>query len=229
MNRALLATSYRNAVMNLGPVGYWPLGESSGTVAKDECGKNPGTYVAAPTLGVPGFLSGDPNTAAAFASASTQYVSVPHDPVFSFVSAFTILLHLKIASAPATQQGLVTKYVGTATGWDLNVRPTDGTLRMTVRGTSTIDDYGNVAVSDNLPHQCTLVIRLTGFDFYKDARLLKTMTGTWTPATNTGVVNFAGRNNAEPLNAAGLAHVALFPRALTQREISNLYRIGRGF
>lgn len=54
---------YRAAVLATNPLAYWRLGETSGTVARDEMGLNHGTYVNAPTLGVPGLLAGDPDTA----------------------------------------------------------------------------------------------------------------------------------------------------------------------
>jgi hypothetical protein len=66
--------SYRDAVLSTNPVGYWRLGEASGTVAVDVMGLNNGTYVNAPTLGAAGLLTGDPDTAVTFASG--KYMSV---------------------------------------------------------------------------------------------------------------------------------------------------------
>ncbi len=72
------APSYRTTVLADNPVSYWRLGESSGTTAADEQGTNPGTYVGSPTLGQPGLLTGDPNTAVAFngSSAKVEVASV---------------------------------------------------------------------------------------------------------------------------------------------------------
>jgi hypothetical protein len=50
------SSSYRAAVMADNPVSYWRLGEASGTVAADEMGVNPGTYIGGVTLGVAGAL-----------------------------------------------------------------------------------------------------------------------------------------------------------------------------
>ncbi|MFL5782452.1 MAG: LamG-like jellyroll fold domain-containing protein [Thermoleophilaceae bacterium] len=49
-----------------GLVGYWRLGEASGTVACDSFGLNPGSYLNGVTLGVTGAIAGDPDTAAGF-------------------------------------------------------------------------------------------------------------------------------------------------------------------
>ena len=55
---------YRAAVLADMPLGYWRLGETSGTVAHDETGNgHDGTYTGTFTLGTPGALVGDPDTA----------------------------------------------------------------------------------------------------------------------------------------------------------------------
>jgi hypothetical protein len=51
--------SYREAVLTDEPVGYWRLGETSGSTAADETGANPGTYENGPALGLPGAINGD--------------------------------------------------------------------------------------------------------------------------------------------------------------------------
>jgi hypothetical protein len=44
------------------PIGYWRLGETSGTTAADSSGyQRSGIYVNAPTLGAASLLSSDPN------------------------------------------------------------------------------------------------------------------------------------------------------------------------
>ncbi len=67
---------YRSLVLSLSPVAYWRLGEKSGTVARDEMGLHHGAYVGSPTLGVPGLLEGDPDTAVALTAAG-QVVTLP--------------------------------------------------------------------------------------------------------------------------------------------------------
>jgi hypothetical protein len=57
--------AYVDVVDALNPVGYWRLGESSGTTATDRAGSNNGTYDTV-TLGATGALSGDSDTAAYF-------------------------------------------------------------------------------------------------------------------------------------------------------------------
>jgi hypothetical protein len=67
---------YRSTVLADNPVLYWRLGEAPGaTTAADSSPNNrPGTYSGSPTLGVPGLIVNDPNTAATLARASAQSV-----------------------------------------------------------------------------------------------------------------------------------------------------------
>jgi PKD repeat protein/glucose/arabinose dehydrogenase len=69
---------YAQSVLTDSPLAYWRLGESTGTVAADASGGGrPGTYVSTPTLGQPGALIGDPNTAVGF-DGVTEHVTVPY-------------------------------------------------------------------------------------------------------------------------------------------------------
>jgi len=58
--------AYVDVVDDLGPLGYWRLGESSGTTATDYAGSYNGTYSGDITLGATGALSGDSDTAVSF-------------------------------------------------------------------------------------------------------------------------------------------------------------------
>jgi hypothetical protein len=67
---------YRETVLAASPVGYWRLGEPSGTTAEDETsGNHDLTYTGSPTLGEPGALVGDPDTAVTFVG-QTDYASI---------------------------------------------------------------------------------------------------------------------------------------------------------
>lgn len=69
-------TSYSDEVLADGPTSYWRMGESSGTAMLDAKGLNNGTYIGAPTLGQPGALPYDSNTAATF-NGTTARSEVP--------------------------------------------------------------------------------------------------------------------------------------------------------
>lgn len=77
---------YRNLVMSYSPVGYWRLGESSGTSAADlSVTANPGTY-AGTTLAQTGAISGDANTGITLTGTSTSYVNIPTNAAYDLTS-----------------------------------------------------------------------------------------------------------------------------------------------
>jgi streptogramin lyase len=59
-----------------GLLGYWRLGESSGTTALDVLGGHDGTYAGGHTFGLPGALQGDPNTAVGL-NGTSGHVGLP--------------------------------------------------------------------------------------------------------------------------------------------------------
>jgi len=94
-------TAFGPSVIATSPTFYWRLGEPSGTAAADAMGVQDGTYVNAPTLGVAGYASDD--TAATFASASTQYVTIAdHASMDIGTSDFSVMFALKMSAWPST-------------------------------------------------------------------------------------------------------------------------------
>lgn len=76
------SVGYDAAVMALGPVGYWKLSETSGTVARDLSGHGrDGTYQSAENLGGDPALEGGPP--AAWFDGEADYVTVPDSDAFS--------------------------------------------------------------------------------------------------------------------------------------------------
>src|SRR3989442_5707000 len=79
--------SYRASVLADHPVAYWRLDEETGTVLVDASGNgNDGTYAGAVTLGQPGALASDSDTAAGVGPAGgaanvPRTASLPGNPV----------------------------------------------------------------------------------------------------------------------------------------------------
>lgn len=119
-------------------IGYWRLGEPSGTSARDSKGSHGGTYVGGVTLNQPGALNSGDDTSALF-NGSTGYVSIPDFPIVGPAGGFTIECWFRmdtvIASAALVSKrqdvtpydgqveleigggGVVTFWVNTTTGW----------------------------------------------------------------------------------------------------------------
>jgi glucose/arabinose dehydrogenase len=99
LSRLSAGADYRSLVLGDAPVGYWRLGESSGTTAADETGTNAGTYVNAPTLGVAGALKGSSNTAVSL-NGSTQSVGIPSSPSLNVSTGVTVEAWVKPSAMP---------------------------------------------------------------------------------------------------------------------------------
>jgi hypothetical protein len=81
--------TYSQLVGTLSPVAYWRLGESSGTTAADGAGANTGTYAGGFTLGTPGLLTGDTNTAVTL-NGTTGQVRVNSSTSLNPTNAITV-------------------------------------------------------------------------------------------------------------------------------------------
>jgi PKD repeat protein/glucose/arabinose dehydrogenase len=123
-------TTYNQAVLADSPAGYWRLGDSSGTLADASGGGRPGIYVGLPTLGVPGALNGDSNTAVGF-NGTTQYAEVPFAAALN-PGQFTIEAWAYVTGGAGTYRAVVTSrdsatgnrrgfviYAGSNDGWQL--------------------------------------------------------------------------------------------------------------
>jgi hypothetical protein len=96
------SSAYGKAVNADGPVGWWRLGESSGTTATDQTGSDAGTYVGAVKLGQPTLIATDTaNTSVAFDGKSAA-VQIPAASQLNFGSALTLEAWIKPSSLPAS-------------------------------------------------------------------------------------------------------------------------------
>ena len=101
------ATGYSASVLADSPLAYWRLGESSGTSAADSSGNNrTGSYLATPSLGLAGALTGDPSTAVGF-DGSSEYVNVPYTAALN-PAQFTVEAWAFVTGGQNTYRSLVT-------------------------------------------------------------------------------------------------------------------------
>jgi hypothetical protein len=99
---AAAPASYASVVGADRPVGWWRLGESSGTTAANQTGGSAGTYAGGVTLGQPSLLATDmANTAVAF-NGSSGRVSIPASTALNFTNAFSLEAWIKPTSLPAS-------------------------------------------------------------------------------------------------------------------------------
>jgi hypothetical protein len=124
-------STYAAAVLLDAPLGYWRLGESSGTVAHDASGHgNDGTYTGAVVLGAPGALKKDSDTAALF-DGVTGNVDVGNKFDFAGQVPFSFEAWVEPTVIDANYRHVVTKMA-----FDVNKNPHEGTYVLVHQGTT---------------------------------------------------------------------------------------------
>jgi hypothetical protein len=113
-----LGGNYSDVVLADSPVGYWRLGEFSGTTADDSSGNNRDGTFTGPVLGVRGALP--ENNAAARFDGSNDYADMGDVSAFAFTGAFSVEAWVKFTSATG-QRVIANKsnFETTAVGWSL--------------------------------------------------------------------------------------------------------------
>ncbi len=87
-----IGSTYSNLVLADGAVGFWPLNESTGTTANNQGSSGSvdnGNYENGVTLGFPGPLTNNLNTAAGFMASNDTEVALPYDALLNG-QAFTV-------------------------------------------------------------------------------------------------------------------------------------------
>ena len=105
---------FGQAVLADGPIGYWRLDETSGTLAHDYLAANNGTYSASVLLGQPGYKLLDTHTAARFgflAASNSCVTNIAVDFATSGNAAFSVEAWVN-GGSQTTDAGLITKGFG---------------------------------------------------------------------------------------------------------------------
>jgi hypothetical protein len=121
--------TYPELVLADGPVGYWRLGEPTGAIAHDDSpSQYHGTYVGGVTLGSPGALAGDDDTAATFDGQSGR-VSVGDVLDFTGLVPYSVEAWIRPTEVDDGYRRFVSKHAfaspgGERQGWELWVHAT---------------------------------------------------------------------------------------------------------
>jgi hypothetical protein len=225
------AGDYRSTVLSDGPVGYWRLGEATGTVAADETRQNDGAYRGDVGLGAPGALGGVPNTAINLGGAD-QGVDVADAPRLDG-GLNDIAVEAWVKTTANAEQVVVTKdaYVAEPS-WQLSVTDDDGLIgrpRMKVfDGTSDQYAYGPSRVDDgNWHHVVVDVDRDVGITIYVDGGSATTRILTPGAFESSGNLLIGhARDIHYPDFRGTLDEIALYPRLLGQTEVEHHFRLG---
>jgi hypothetical protein len=212
--------AYRDTVLADGPISYWRLGETSGTVAADQqTPANPGTYVGGVGLGAPGALTGDPDRAAAFDGVDDE-VQLGGAPL--------------AVSGTATVEGWFFWEGGialmrdntSAAGWILAF-DSGGQVAYRVGGTQVATGRSTASVRDGWHH---VVLTASGgaTAWYLDGvPVVTTAAGAGTAAAALPW-HVMGNGSVATQRTRGRAdEVAIYGRALEATEVQDHFRAGR--
>lgn len=216
------SSPYSQAVAGTsGLASYWRLGDGTGTVACDVTGTNPGSYQPGTTLGRPGAIAGDSDTAVGF-NGSSGSVSAPASSSLNLGNTFTIEAWVKRAdSNTGSNEVIVSKQDG---DWVLMFNGSD---HLTLRRSIVADVASSTAtITDTQWHYVVATKSGPNVHLYIDGA---DVTG---PISDQTMVD-----NSQPLaigQSTGTAYfngdideVALYNTVLTPTQIANHYSLAQ--
>lgn len=211
-------TGYAAAIMSLGPVAYWRLGESSGTTAANESGFDNGTYVGSPTLGSSGLLTGDSNTAVTL-SGSSQYVQVTDSARFDLGDVFTIVVSVRRSSLTGRYEQFVSK--GT-NSFGFGINPTN-IVEFTQQGVGDLA-YSTTSILASTTYHLVATKNGSTRKVYVNGADDTSLGTNFTIADNANDL-FIGRKGASSTDffTGVIDEVAIYNYALSSTEVADLY------
>jgi hypothetical protein len=231
---ARAASAYATTIIGDAPISYWRLGESSGTTAADSSsGGNPGTITGGVTLGAPGAIVGDPNTAMSF-NGSTGYVSVATNSNLNMTGDFSVEAWVK----PIALDGATHTIVHKGGAFCTSASPYQYRLMLYTnhwRGVVCIGSNAYTVLDPGTPSTSSwthLVLTRSGstLTLYDDGAAAATTTGVSgaldTSSSSLGIGRMGGA--AQDYFSGGIDEVAVYNKALSASQIQNHYNVGLG-
>ncbi len=227
------ANTYEQAVLVNSPIGFWSLGETTGTTAYDLSGNgNNGTYTGGYTQGAPGPISNSNLGNSTLFNGSNSYVSLPN--VIQPYTIITISLWFK-----TTSDGIILGYQNATVGSAQNdyvpiiYIGTDGKLRAELWNGLVDPITTTNTVNDGRWHNITLVANSTTQSLYFDNSLVGTLSGTITNLTMTYNQLGTGYGSSWPSTngswfyfKGGISNVSIYTSALSSSQIQTLFNDG---
>jgi hypothetical protein len=216
------------------PLAYYRLDEASGTTAHDVTGHgNDGTYTGGYTLGVPGAIANDADTAASF-DGNTGYVDVKNAFAFAGKVPFTLEAWLKPSIVDTNYRCWMSKN-DNATG------PSEGYLafvdasisvfsfQRVDSGTKITAQSNTAAVANTWWYVVITYDPMAGSIVYVNAQGSTPTTNDVTLAgATTDFVIGAENGGATAWWAGAIDEVAVYGYALSAAQVANHYTVGTG-
>ena len=204
-----------------GLVGYWRLGELSGTTAVDAKGTSPGTYAGGYTLGVGGAIAGDGDSAVAL-DGSTGKVSVPSTAALNVGDLFSVEAWVKRrVIGTAANQVVASKQNGS---WVLMFEPGN---RLVLRRSNVANVVSSTTVLTDTTgwHHVAVTKSAAAVHLYIDGQDVTGTVANQTMADNTSALAIGQSANVAYLQGS-VDEVALYADALAPATIAQHYQAG---
>jgi hypothetical protein len=215
-------TAYQQSLVSLGPIAYWPLTETSGTIAHDLVGNYNGSYIggvtlaqSGPTNSIFGSLSGS-----ALFNGSSGYVDIPEGP-FDITGAITTVAWVEVSTVP----GFAGLFGHGDDSWRMSVNSSGEPGAS--EGSAT-DATSSSSIMDGNWHMIAYTYSgIPGNNnglLYVDGVLVASDSVTAAPAGDNLDVWIGGSpdyGTGRLLNAR-IAHAAIFTQALTAAQVQDL-------
>ena len=213
--------SYAQAVLADGPVGYWRLQETSGTVAADSSGNgNPGTYAGGFTLGETGPFGTE--TGVLF-NGTSGYVTVPSASVLQLTSPFTLEIWASVSSLGISNTYVLDKDDDYAIIFGYSTY--DYAFYSLATG-SPSDSTTTIPISDTNWHYIVITYDGTTMVGYLDSEQKFSVSATFTCTTTTTPLTIACTDSSGSYTnsfAGALAECAVYDKALSATQVAAHY------
>lgn len=232
--------AYAARTMAMNPLGYWRLGEASGSTAADQTGTRDGTYVGPVNLGQPGALHRDPDTATGF-NGTNASLGLPDTTFLNGASQATIAFWMNYRAPAVTKDGAV---IGrwpdpSGDGWLVWVDErgfiTNRYRTLTVSFRTSDSTSGRIEGSTDLITPGVWSFFAMTFvgngqaALYRDGELDRTAAVNYASMPSLTAPVRVGRSGGTIGHLpAWLDELAVFNTALTADQVRELYDLGRG-
>ena len=221
--------SYASEILADSPVGFWELNDASGNFV-DSSGSGLAfdlTPVNSPTYRVAGPITADPNGAAGFASASSQYASHVLNSHFLAVDNFTVEMFIYNITT-GRDSVFLTLGDDNVRGYELELNNNTGGNKLSIRvmGVADIGEF-TTALSINTWYHVVFQRAATAWKLYINGTQDTSQSSSITPgtplATDTlSIATIFSRPTAHPINGR-MAYVAYYNTALSSARIAAHY------
>lgn len=219
--------SYSNLVLSDAPTGYWRLGETAGTSAADASGNGlTGTYVSPVTLGVPGAISNDSDTAVALTGG---YASVPDATPLHITGPFTLEAWIKPATTASDPGlGILERYDRPASnGYILRLAGGNHLQAWVLGPTGYAYATGATAITPGTWNHVAAVFNGTSLTLYVNGLSDGSRATSVTPGPGSGALRIGARgDDANQRFQGSIDEAALYNHALSGDQIATDYLTG---